>query len=179
MKKSSFKRTILVGVLTIALLFVFVACSGESENVNTNNGQDVNNEQQVSTVVSTPEQTPSKTEERIELTTSNINDYLTFNVRVSDVEVEETIMDNEMGECYLTMKSSSKKAVEYDGVVLTIRFATTSSGWPNSAEHTIEIPYDGKTEYSTDTSSYIKSYVSTSPSFKVEVISVQGYATKK
>ncbi len=178
MKKTSLARNFLAGILTFVLLVTFAACSGEvsgdDNNLSSSNGNTQNSTNELDF-----EQTQSKAEERVELTTSNINDYLTFSVRVSDVEIEETFMDNEMGECYITMKSSSKKAVEYDNVILTVRFATTSSGWPNSAEHTIEIPYDGKAEYSTDTSSFIDSYVSTSPSFKVEVVSVQGYAVTK
>ena len=120
--------------------------------------------------------TPSATEPtKISLTLDNVNNYFIFNTKVEDVTISSEPLGNERGKGKVTVSVSCKKRAEFENVVLTIRLTTTSSGWGSMENREIQISYDGSAEQTFSIYSSITSYVSSSPSYKVEVTAVSGY----
>ena len=117
--------------------------------------------------------------EIVALNTSNIDNYLIFSVYTSDIEKESIKyqgMDKAEGKA--TLKIGPKQAGTFENVSLGITLKTNKEyGWADK-DVEIQIPFDGKAEYTYDIGSYIADYVSSSPSYEVVVTSVSGNFSK-
>ena len=113
--------------------------------------------------------------ERFLLTLSNVNEYLTVNVKVYDVVVKKDYIlgTKDAGEGRADITVSSKKDVKYKNVVVTVLLETSSTGWLNQSRE-IELSFDGRGMKSTEFLSRIQDYVSDTPSFRASIKDVSG-----
>lgn len=123
----------------------------------------------------------------IELTTTNIEDYLNFRtVFESPKKYEGTDFDVCFGD--ITIETSRLQNVEFQDLRVTVGLKSTTSGhgWdvikldPTLEEfnETLRISFDGQHKETYHIKSEAASFVSTSPQIKVEIKSVSGTAKK-
>lgn len=153
-------------ILLLVMILCFVGCSDNAEPISTaslsNNVQSSNSSMQTQT-------------QEIELTTTNINDYIIFSTRCSDIEIESAgYKDYDMGEGKITVSTSAKKNVEFSDVIITVLLTPSSSSAWNPKSIQLEIPYNGISENTQAIYSKIASYVSLSPTYSVSVTNVTG-----
>ena len=150
-------KKIIIALLIFTISLTSVSCSTQ-QNVGTN----------VSTTTTTAQQ-------KIDLTTENIRDYLSFSCHISNVETD-TFWLVTSGNGTATLKTSPLRAGTFENVVLTVTLEPSEStrGW-DSFEREITLPFDGKFD---DTFSIESStndgLLSSSPEFIVVVNSVSG-----
>lgn len=164
-------KRILSVILLILAVGGLVGCSTGIEPAPNNTLP--NNVQSNTTVESVPS-VPEQPKE-IALTTSNVNDYIIFSVKCDDVVVKSAgYLDYDMANGKATVKTSAKKNVEFSDVRLTLTLTSSSAAWAETQDITIELPFNGISENTYRIASRIESYVSSSPSYTVNVTAVTG-----
>ncbi len=160
-------------ILSIALVFILCVslfgCSNSNGNLQNNNTDTGNNNVEgISSAESVPQ--------RIALTKENAAEYFTFTNSTRDIIIEDEPLGNESGEGYIDITVSRKKNVEFENVVLVLKFVSESSGWQRDAENTVtvEVPFDGSAEVSAPCYSLITRFVYDKPTFTIEVMSAEG-----
>ncbi len=160
MKKFLFILLLILTVISI------VGCSNTSNSTNTN--QDVN----------MPKfETP--TVEEINLTTDNIDQYLSLSCSITDV-VKNHLYDRDYSaNGQMTIKSLPLQNGDFENVILTVGIVPTfNSGWAEGSRE-IRLPFDGKFEETFRKNSGVATHISTSPTFEIVVKSVSGKFIKR
>ena len=91
----------------------------------------------------------------IELTNENFNDYIIFNIDISNFEVEKGrgLYAWYKGTAQLNASAKLKKDVEIDNVVINVRTVTSGLCWAgNQYEFVLELDKNGEAEYSKEIS---------------------------
>ena len=115
---------------------------------------------------------------QIELTTSNILEYLDISSNCEKVVVNTDTLGNKSGKATVKVTATRLQNVSFNNVTLTIHLETSSSGWLTMG-YDIIVPFDGNfTKVYENIPSRIQSYISSTPTFYLTVKSVTGYVTK-
>lgn len=109
------------------------------------------------------------------LTMNDVENYFMFKTEVEDIKITDEPLGNERGKGKLVISVGCKKKAEFENIVLTLRLVTNSSGWGTLENREIQLSYNGSGEHVFNIYSYIVSYVSDSPIYKVEITGVSGY----
>lgn len=115
----------------------------------------------------------------IELTTTNIYEYLSFvatseNVIVTDASSQ--FVHNESGSGSVRVNAIKLKNVTFHDVVLVISLETSSKGWGTMMNREIIVPFDGNINSLFNIHAFASS-LSKNPTYRVSVQSVTGYVT--
>lgn len=158
--------------LILVMVMAFCVSSCNLAGGSTTPPQNANVYQQDTVEPTTTEKQPTE----IALTTANIEEYLTITYDVHDVTKKNTggvwSADGK-----LTIKTSPKKRGDFNNVVITVIDHRTSTGWEDyGGERILEIPFDGKFEQTINVWGYVfrGNNITTTPVFKLEVVSVSG-----
>lgn len=150
-------KKIIIALLIFTITVTSVGCGAQQ-----NTGADVNT-------------TTTTAQQKIDLTTENISDYLSFTCHVSDVETD-TFYFVTSGSGTATLKTSPLRAGTFENVVLKVTLEPNEStrGW-DSFEREITLPFDGKFDDTFSIESSTKDFLlSSDPEFIVVVNSVSG-----
>lgn len=114
---------------------------------------------------------------KIELTPSNVSEYLSFNLNTEDIVVTKEILGKEKGTGKIRVTANKLQNVSFNNVELTVTLKVIGGGWGSLQNRKIIIPYDGNLNMVFDTFSYIEDYVSKTPFYDIEVTAATGYVT--
>lgn len=168
-------RSTFILCLIACMLFAGCTAGGNSSVITQDPGSNQQTAQTKPATEPTTEPTTEPQPQKRELTLEEVNDYFMFTTSASDVTKSDEPLGNERGKGKLTVTVGCKKRAEFEGVVLTVSLVTNKEyGWPNLTRE-LQLSYDGKCEQIIDISSYIVSYVTSTPKYTVEVTAVSGY----
>lgn len=166
---------IIILVVVCCLTVVGCASTAPTQSINGANSAPATHSQ-VNTPVTPPTTTASAEEPtKRELTLNDVDNYFMFTTEVEDIKVTDEPLGNERGKGKLVVSVACKKKAEFENIILTLRLVTTSSGWGTLENREVQLSYDGNGEQVFNISSYIDSYVSERPTYKVEITDVSGY----
>lgn len=159
--------------LAVYLVLMIIALLCGCANNNNNNETEEIEEQPKTTV----------------LTVNNIEDYIIFNTDISEPDVFENVYAGGMNcEVKLTVKTSSKKNIEYDNLKVSFKMvaepSTKGYGWDkiffaDTEEEflgILDIPYNGVSENVFKIESQFLRYVTDDPNLKLVITQVSGAA---